>query len=498
VRSAEQPDPDERASPAGPASEWWRNGVVYQIYPRSFQDSDGDGVGDLPGITSRLDHLAWLGVDALWLSPIYPSPLADSGYDVADYTAVDPAYGTLADFDHLLAAAHARGIRVLLDLVAAHTSIEHPWFREHPDWYVWADDGPPNNWRATFGGPAWSLDRESGRWYLHSFYPEQPDLDWRNPEVREAIAGVVGFWRGRGVDGFRVDAVERMVKDSRLRDDPPAVEPFPFPLHPEHAELRHAHSRNDPEIGLALAALRDAAGDAVLVGEVYLPNDELGPYLEHLDVAFTFDFLHSPWEAGPLTRAISSAAVLERVAWVLSNHDFGRIASRVPAGAARAAALLLLTLPGAAFIYQGDEIGMVDGPGAGTPSDRFGRDAYRHPMQWEPQPDAGFSSGRPWLEPVDPARVSVAAQCEDPASMLALYRRLIALRRELGAGSRLLAADPGLIAFERGEHVVAVNLADEPLPPPASGEPVVATAPIGGDGAIPPQAGVVLRGDRGG
>ena len=227
---------------------WWQDAVVYQIYPRSFQDSDGDGVGDLHGIAQRLEHLVDLGVDALWLSPIYPSPLADFGYDVSDYTAIDPQLGTLDDLDALVAGAHERGLRVLLDLVFSHTSIEHPWFREHPDRYIWSPvDGPPNNWVTAFGGPAWSRDDESGRWYLHSFYPEQPDLNWRNPEVVAAMQDVVRFWLDRGVDGFRLDAIDRLVKDEQLRDDPPATKPFPLPLHPDAAPLEMRYSGNRPE-----------------------------------------------------------------------------------------------------------------------------------------------------------------------------------------------------------------------------------------------------------
>ena len=237
---------------------WWRDAVVYQIYPRSFQDSDGDGVGDLRGITQRLDHLVWLGVDAFWLSPIYPSPLADFGYDVSDYTAVDPQLGTLGDLDALVAAAHERGLRVLLDLIPSHTSIEHPWFREHPDWYIWSPvDGPPNNWVSAFGGSAWSRDETSGRWYLHSFYPEQPDLDWRNPEVVEAMQSVVRFWLERGIDGFRLDAIDRMVKDAELRDEPPATSAFPFPRHADAAVLERRYSVNRPEV---VEALRDDPG----------------------------------------------------------------------------------------------------------------------------------------------------------------------------------------------------------------------------------------------
>ena len=245
----------------------------------------------------------WLGVDALWLSPIYPSPLADFGYDVTDHTAVDPVFGTLEDFDRLLAAAHDRGLRVLLDLVASHTSIEHPWFREHPEWYVWAEgEHPPNNWIAAFGGPSWTRLPGTDRWYLHSFYPEQPDLDWRNPEVRAAMGDVVRFWVDRGVDGFRVDAADRLLKDPELRDEPPATAPFGLPLPPEVAEWDYMHSGNAPDMALALAAIREAAGDALLVGEVYLPSDRLGPYLEHFDLAFAFELLHAPPRAEPPRR----------------------------------------------------------------------------------------------------------------------------------------------------------------------------------------------------
>jgi len=420
---------------------WWRDAVVYQIYPRSFQDSDGDGIGDLRGITQRLDHLVYLGVDALWLSPIYPSPLADFGYDVSDYIGIDPQFGTLGDFDELVAAAHERGLRVLLDLVPCHTSIEHPWFREHPDRYIWSPvDGPPNNWRAAFGGGAWSRDEVSGRWYLHTFYPEQPDLDWRNPEVVAAMQDVVRFWLSHGVDGFRLDAVNVIVKDAELRDDPPATGGFPLPLVGESAELDHVYSGNRPEAIDALRAIREAAGDAFLVGEVYLPTSEYPRYLEVLDLVFAFELLFSPWEEPRLRAAIEPALELGRVAWVLSNHDFPRLASRLGPEHMRDAATLLLTLPGTAFVYQGDELGMIDGPGADPPFDRAGRDAFRHPMQWDASPTGGFTTGTPWLPLVDPELRSVEAQRGCPDSILEHYRRLIAdrprMRRGLNLGAR--------------------------------------------------------------
>jgi alpha-glucosidase len=448
-----------------------RGGVVYQIYPRSFQDSDGDGIGDLEGIRSRLDHLAWLGVDALWMSPIYPSPLADFGYDVSDYADVDRAYGTLSDFDGLVDAAHARGLGVLMDIVPCHTSIEHPWFREHPDWYIWADR--PNNWVSAFGGSAWT--ECNGRYYLHSFYPEQPDLDWRNPELIEAMQGVLRFWLDRGADGYRVDAIDRLLKDAELRDDPPANEPYGLPLREGLDALALTNSRNAPDIGSALARIREACGDAFLVGEVYEPSARWQPYLEHLDVVFAFELLFSPWEAEPLRRAIDATTRQPGAAWVMSNHDFGRLATRVGAESARAAAMLLLTLPGTAFLYQGDEIGQGDGPPGESLGDRAGRDRFRHPMQWDASPGGGFSTGQPWLPAVDPTERNVEAQHDDPRSTLSLVRELIALRPELGDGFELLDAVDGVVAYRRGAQIVAVNTTAEPLPVPIRGEPRLET-----------------------
>jgi alpha-glucosidase len=468
----------------------WRGGVVYQIYPRSFQDSDGDGVGDLRGIESRLDHLVELGVDALWLSPVYPSPLADFGYDVSDYTDIDPTFGSLADFDALVEASHLRGLRLLMDLVPCHTSIEHPWFREHPDWYIWADSGdrPPNNWTAAFGGPAWTRDERSGRWYLHSFYPEQPDLDWRNPEVVRAMQDVVRFWIERGVDGFRLDAIDRLMKDPALRDDPPASEPFGLPLleHEIGRDLRH--SRNAPGIERALAALREAAGDALLVGEIYLPATKHAPYLAYLDRAFVFELLFAAWEAGSLRSAAEGGmAATGRsgagAAWVLSNHDFGRLASRYGREHARAAALLLLTFPGDAFIYQGDEIGLPNGPGGDPPLDRVGRDSFRHPMQWDSSPQGGFTTGEPWLRVVDAEERNVADQRRDERSLLRLYQRVIALRRRLEGAFRFVDAGDGVLAYEIGSHVVAINLGGERrrlgAPLDAFGAPLLTTRAAG-------------------
>jgi alpha-glucosidase len=476
---------------------WPEQPVVYQIYPRSFQDSNGDGVGDLNGIRSRLDHLVYLGVNALWLSPTYPSPLADFGYDVADYTDVDPVYGTLEDFDALVSAAHERGLRVLVDVVPCHTSIEHPWFREHPDWYIWADK--PNNWLSAFGGSAWTLDEERGRYYLHSFYPEQPDLDWRNPEVVEAMHGVLRFWLERGVDGFRIDAIDRLLKDPELRDDPPATEPFGLPLHEDEAKLALSNSRNHPDIAVALAGIREAVGDAFLVGEVYLPSAKWQPYLEHLDAAFAFELFNAPFEAAALGAAIEGVTAVRArsgsgAAWVMSNHDFGRLATRFGEANTRAAALLLLTLPGPAFVYQGDEIGQAEGPGADPPHDRAGRDRYRHPMQWDPSPHGGFTTGEPWLPPVDPAERNVEAQSAEPGSLLSLYRDLIDLRRGFDGDIRLVDAAPGVLAYERGEHLVVINTTARELAAPAAGDPILETGRCAlRSQALAPHAGAVLH-----
>jgi alpha-glucosidase len=465
---------DDSASPR-----WIDDAVVYEVYPRSFQDSDGDGIGDLPGIRDRLPYLEWLGVDAIWLAPIYASPMVDFGYDVSDHRSIAPEYGTDRDFDLLVAAAHERGIRVLLDLVVSHTSIEHPWFRERPDFYIWADGPePPNNWLASFGGPAWSCDPETGRLYLHSFYPEQPDLNWRNPAVREAMAAVVRHWIGRGADGFRVDAVDRMVKDAELRDDPPAAEPFPLPMPDELRARDLIHSRDAPEITLALQGLRDAAGEAPLIGEVYLPHERIIPYLDHFDGVFAFDLLHCEWGADRLGAAIERAVATAGVTWVTSNHDFPRAATRWGERSARAAAVLLLTLGGSAVIYQGEEIGMIDGPAPAPARDRYGRDACRRPMQWDGTPAGDFSDGSPWLPPLDPGARNVAAQRADPGSIVHLFRRLIELRRSLGGAPARVAAPAGVLAFDRGRHRVLINTGDRAatIALPAGSDLLLATA----------------------
>jgi glycosidase len=430
--------------------------------------------------------------------------MADAGYDVSDYTDVDPVFGSLADFDRLARDVHARGLRLLLDVVPCHTSIEHHWFREHPDWYIWADR--PNNWLSAFGGSAWErypypaqpaepgASGLDGRYYLHSFYPQQPDLDWRNPAVVAAMQEVLRFWLERGADGYRIDAIDRLMKDPELRDDPPATGPFGLPLSEQEALLALTNSRNGPGTDEALARIREACGDAFLVGEVYLPAERWRPYADHFDSVFAFELLHARWEAGALRAAIEACTAMPgKAAWVMSNHDFGRLATRFGRENARAAALLLLTLPGPAFLYQGDEIGQRDGPRGEARFDRAGRDRFRHPMQWDASPRGGFTTGEPWLAVVDPADHNVADERDDPDSMLSLVRSLIALRRELDPdGLELLDLGPDVVAFRRGGHVIAINTSREPRRLPGAGEPVLETVPgaLRGD-VLAPNAGFV-------
>jgi glycosidase len=374
--------------------------------------------------------------------------------------------------------------------VPCHTSIEHPWFREHPDWYIWSD--APNNWSSAFGGPAWS--KLDGRYYLHSFYPEQPDLDWRNPELVAAMQDALRFWIERGAAGYRVDAIDRLLKDAQLRDDPPANEPFGLPLRDDEAKLALTHSRNAPDTPAALAKIREAVDDALLVGEVYLPSAKWQPYLQHLDAAFAFELLHAPWDAERLRAAIAATTNRPGAAWVLSNHDFGRLVSRFGSENACAAALLLLTLPGPAFLYQGDEIGLSDGPGGERVYDRAGRDRYRHPMQWDASPSGGFTSGDAWLPPVDPETTNVEAQRDDPRSTLSLVRDLLTLRRVLGEGLELIDSPPGVLAYRRGDHTIAINATAERQRAPLEGDLVLETEPgAWSGGMLAAHAGAVTR-----
>jgi alpha-glucosidase len=510
---------------------WWREAVFYHVYPRSFADSDGDGVGDLAGITARLDHLRGgpdsLGVDALWLSPFYASPMVDFGYDVSDHRAVDPAMGTLADFDALVEAAHARGIRVVVDFVPNHTSDRHRWFVDaasgrdsaHRGFYVWADPGPdggpPNNWPSAFPatGAAWTFDAASGQYYLHSYTAAQPDLNWRNEDVVGAMTGVLDFWLDRGVDGFRIDAIHRLGKDPELRGNPPELSGYRTAHDPAiPGQLAHL---DHPDVHDAVRAIRrtlDRHGDRVAIGEVGIGDmARMTRYYgagDELHLAFVFTLWSRPWSAAAFRDTVAAVeAALPEHAWpayALSSHDISRAATRLVGpgtvdARARVAATMLLTLRGAPFLYYGEEIGMTD---VAIPPERAhdpdGRDRCRTPMQWDA--GAGFSTGTPWL-PVAPDadRVNVAAQRGDPGSLLSFYRALLAVRRNspaLRRGDYLAgAADPDVYAYRRrlgGEDVlVACNFAAAARPYadpdlPASGTALISTVDNLGDRAVAP------------
>ncbi|MFE1600313.1 alpha-amylase family glycosyl hydrolase [Methylobacterium sp. ID0610] len=468
-----------------PGELWWKTGTVYQVYPRSFQDANGDGVGDLKGITARLDYLAWLGVDAVWLSPVCRSPMADYGYDVSDYCDIDPLFGTLADFDRFVAEAHRHRLKVIMDFVPNHSSVEHPWFREsrssrdNPkrDWYIWRDpkpDGsPPNNWVSNFGGPAWTRDPATGQFYYHAFLKEQPDLNWRNPEVRRAMLDVLRFWLDRGVDGFRVDVIWHLIKDEALRDNPP--NPDYVPGDAAINSLTPLYSADQPEVMDVIAEMRavlDGYDERVLIGEIYLPLERLMAYygvdLSGAHLPFNFQLIQTRWHAETIAALVAEyEAALPPGGWpnwVLGNHDQPRIAARVGAPQGRVAAVLLLTLRGTPTLYYGDEIGLAQVPippeRARDPWERNepgrGRDPARTPMQWEASPGAGFSAAEPWL-PLDPraATCNVETLRDDPGSILTLYRRLLALRREhtaLSLGAyRAVSVEDDVLVYER-EH----------------------------------------------
>jgi alpha-glucosidase len=466
---------------------WWREAVVYQVYPRSFADGNGDGVGDLAGVLHRLDHLAWLGIDAIWLSPIYRSPMADFGYDVADHCDIDPVFGSLGDADDLVAAAHDRGIRVLLDWVPNHTSDQHRWFRDRPDFYVWRDSagGPPNNWVRAFPFPppmpAWTRHAGTGRWYLHLFLPEQPDVDWGNPDLEAAMHDVLRFWLDRGVDGFRADVIHCIGKDPALPDDPAEVVGIP------HCVL-HEDSRTHDLLGRIRAVLDAYAptGDRMMVGEVAIVGPRVtertatyaGP--DRLHLAFDFTPLRTAW--GDTARWRDRITRIDGAygdadgrwpTWVLSNHDNPRHRTRYGGGEgpARAAAMLLLGLRGTPFLYAGEELGLAD---ADVPPDRVvdpgGRDGCRAPIPWTSADGHGWGAD-PWLPfPPEAGARSVEAQQADPASILWLYRRLLAARKGSAAlrrgEQRVLDGGDGVVAWERldagsgDRRVVLVSMAD--------------------------------------
>jgi len=487
---------------------WWQRGVIYQIYPRSFKDTTSNGVGDLPGIIEKLDYLNdgtenSLGIDAIWLSPIYPSPMADFGYDVADYCDVHPLFGDLATFDQLMAEAHRRGIRIILDYVPNHSSDQHPWFvesrrsRDNPrrDWYIWRDprpDGsPPNNWGSAFGGPAWTWDETTGQYYLHQFLKEQPELNWRHPEVRAAMMDVLRFWMERGVDGFRIDVVSLLIKDAELRDNPPNPNADPnLPPNDISGRQWQVYNRDQDQVHEIIRDFRrllDEYDDRCAIGELSL---ELPRWIRYygqngdgLHLPFNFRLMGLPWQAQAVRRSVDELeAALPPFAWpnyVLGNHDRARLASRLGGQVqARVAAMMLLTLHGTPTLYYGDELGIENGvippeklqdpPGLRLGKEH-GRDVCRTPMQWDDNPNAGFSTAKPWL-PVsdDCATRNVAAQSADPTSMLNLYRRLLWYRRGSPAllGGRYQPLDAGddcfvyLRAAGDEQRLIALNFAD--------------------------------------
>jgi len=478
---------------------WWQKGIVYQIYPRSFADSNGDGVGDLRGVLARLDYLESLGVDAIWISPVYPSPMADFGYDVSDYTGIHPIFGNLEDMQELIERAHARGLRVILDFVPNHTSDQHPWFiearssRSNPkrDYYLWRDPKPgggsPNNWLSVFGGSGWTWDAASEQYYFHAFLKEQPDLNWRHPEVRREMYAAMRFWLERGVDGFRVDVLWHLIKDAEWRDNPPNPDFRPDQI-PYNA-LLPTYSTDQPEvqeIASEMRALLDQYSERVLIGEIYLPIRRLVAYYgssgNGAHLPFNFQLITLPWNARQISASISEyEGALPADAWpnwVLGNHDQPRIASRVGLLQARVAAVMLLTLRGTPTLYYGDELGMRDAvifpeQMKDPQGKRIGvsRDPARTPMQWTGGEQAGFSSAAPWLPlGYDYQYCNVQSQEQDRDSMLALYRRLIALRRaepalSVGAYKPLLAQGQ-LLSYlrEAGEQrfLVVLNLGSRP------------------------------------
>jgi alpha-glucosidase len=503
------------------SAQWWRSAVIYQIYPRSFADANGDGIGDLNGVRSRLPYLAELGVDAIWLSPFYPSPQADAGYDVSDYRDVDPVFGTLDDAKALIGESHDHGLRIVIDLVPNHTSDRHAWFQaaltagpNSPERarYLFREgrgaDGslPPNNWVSNFGGPAWTRVAD-GQWYLHLFAPEQPDLDWTNPEVVDEFTGILRFWLDLGVDGFRIDVAHGLAKDPDLADLPNGASGHL--LTAAHTN-EHPHWDRDEVHDVYRgwrAVIEEYSGDRVFCAEAWVPNpDRFAQYLrpDELHTAFNFNFLDAPWDAATVRKVIDQTLgelrdVGAPATWVLSNHDVTRHPTRFGGGdlglcRARAATLLSLALPGGAYIYQGEELGLeevLDIPAAlrqdpifaRSNGERVGRDGCRVPLPWDgDQAPFGFGpSGTPWLpQPASWASLTVATQQGDPGSTLAFYRAALRARRSnpaLGDGAMTwIDAPDGVLAFRRGaDFVCVINYNDHPVTLPselAAAEPI--------------------------
>jgi alpha-glucosidase len=439
---------------------WWKKEVVYQIYPRSFMDSDGDGVGDLKGIKEKLEYIKKLGIRAIWISPIYPSPMADFGYDVSDYTGIHSLFGSMEDFDELLKEIHQRDMKLILDLVPNHSSDQHPWFlesrssKDNPkrNWYIWKDPGPdggpPNNWLSVFGGPGWEYDEKTEQYYYHAFLREQPDLNWRNPEVQQAMLDVMRFWLEKGVDGFRVDVMWHMIKDDQFRNDPP--NPDYNEKMNSYSRLLPAYSTDQDEVHDIVAKMRkviDEYDERLLIGEIYLPIHKLVRYYGHENegahLPFNFQLLQLDWKAEKINAAINEyeGALPEDgwPNWVLGNHDNSRIASRVGKEQAKIAAMLLLTLRGTPTVYYGDELGMED---VDIPEDKImdpqalnepgvgrSRDPERTPMQWDDSKNAGFTKGEPWLPLMDNYKeINIEEQWDKKNSILKLHRKLLEIR----------------------------------------------------------------------
>ena len=522
------------AMPKGPR--WWQGATLYQVYVRSWRDTDGDGYGDLGGVIAGLDYLKWLGIDGIWLSPTMPSPDLDWGYDVSDYLGVHPELGTLGDMDKLIAEAADRDIAVLLDLVPNHTSSAHSWFIDsrsgrdsaHRGYYVWADPapggGPPSNWVDAIGASAWTLDDDSGQYYLHNFLPGQPDLNWWEPRVHEEFREILRFWFGRGVAGFRIDVAHGLYKDALLRDNPPQTGSGrlagAFGLEP-------AYSQNRPETHEVYRDWRRLADGysppRLLLGETWVGDmDRLASYYgegDELDLAFNFPFLFADFDAevlaGVVGRTLAALPARACPVWTASNHDVSRFPSRWCGGderKSRLALLILATLPGTTVLYYGDEIAMTDTPvppqlhrdrmtpGVGT----GGRDAVRTPMQWDGSPTAGFTAEgvTPWLPYGDNAQRNVAGQRADPDSTLNLCRDLLALRKTefhgQVTGYARLPAPPGVWAYRSGPLVVAANFSGQEVTLPGPrGEVLLATVPVPPSDAgltLGPWQGLVTRG----
>lgn len=481
---------------------WWQKGIIYQIYPRSFQDTNSDGVGDLKGIEYRLDYLKWLGIESVWVSPIYRSPMADFGYDISDYRSIHPLFGNMEDFDHLLAEVHRREMKLILDLVPNHSSNEHPWFlesrssRDNPkrDWYIWKDaapnGAPPNNWLSVFGGSGWEWDEKTEQYYYHAFLKEQPDLNWRNSDLQEAMFDVMRFWLDKGVDGFRVDVMWHMIKDAHFRDNPP--NPDYKPHQATYEQLIPLHSTDQPEVHDVVRKMRsvlDEYDQRLMIGEIYLPVQRLVTYYgkdnkgSHLP--FNFQLLTIPWEPARLFQVIEEyEAALPSGGWpnwVLGNHDQPRLASRIGREQARVAAMMLLTLRGTPIIYYGEEIGMHDvaippeemrdPQGLNMPGLDLSRDPSRTPMQWDERAFSGFSNVEPWLRlPYDYPRNNANVQQLNDFSVLNYYKRLIAFRQRepaLNIGDyRSVFSDSKIIAYLR-QHagsrlLIVLNLSHRP------------------------------------